>query len=62
MLKRTTYEYDIRHTGDGMDRLEILGALRMLAGMVKDADLAEVEVTSEKPDLICVKIHTIESP
>jgi hypothetical protein len=45
-----------------MDRLEILGALRMLAGMVKDADLAEVEVTSEKPDLICVKIHTIESP
>ena len=62
MIKRTTYEYDIKHTGDEMDRLEILGALYQLAEMVEDAALAGVEITSIKRDMIEVKITTVDSP
>jgi hypothetical protein len=62
MIKRTTYEYDIRHTGDEMDRLEILHMLTMLSGIIGDADLAQVEFSSEKTDLICVKITIVDCP
>lgn len=60
MIRRITEEYDIKHTGEEDDRLEVLMALRKLARLCED--VAEVEITSEKTDLICVKIHTVESP
>ena len=62
MLIRTTHEYDIKHSGDEMDRLELLSAFRVLAKIVNDAGLADVEIESVKSDLICVKIHTVASP
>jgi hypothetical protein len=62
MLKRTTYEYDIHHRGDEIERLEILHMLATLADIISNSNLAEVEVSSEKIDLICVKIHKVESP
>ena len=62
MIKRTTYEYDIKHSGDEMDRLEILSMLRQMAQMVEDAALAGVEINSTKRDLIEVKITTVDSP
>ena len=62
MIKRTTYEYDIKHSGDEMDRLEILSMLDTLAKMINDAALADVEFSSEKTDLICVKVHMVDIP
>jgi len=62
MIRRTTVEYDIRHTGDEMDRLEILYALSALAKMINDAHLGRVTVSSEKIDTICVTVETIEAP
>ena len=62
MIKRTTYEYDIKHSGDEMDRAEIMHALHQLAQMVNDAGLADVEIDTTKRDLIEVKITTVDSP
>ena len=62
MIKRTTYQYDIKHTGDEMDRLEILAAFNRLANLVEDAHGAEVTVASVKTDLISVTIETVEVP
>lgn len=62
MIKRTIYEYDIKHTGDEMDRLEILSCLRQLQEMCENAGLAGVEVSSEKTDLICVRIEVVDAP
>ncbi len=62
MIKRTTYEYDIYHRGDEVQRFEILHMLATLADIIGNSNLAEVEISSEKIDLICVKIHTVESP
>ena len=62
MIKRTTYEYDIKHTGDEMDRCEILSMLHQLKTMVEDAGLAGVEINSVKRDLIDVKIERVDSP
>jgi len=60
MIKRTTYEYNIRHAANEMDRLEILEAFHSLAKMVEDEGLATVTVRSEKSDLIYVTIETEE--
>ena len=63
MIKRTTYEYDIKHTGDEMDRLEILMAFRQLADMAQEAGQADfISVDSVKCDLITVIIETVERP
>ena len=62
MIKRTKYEYDIKHTGDEMDRLEILMAFRQLAELVEAAGQADVCVDSVKSDLITVTIETVECP
>jgi hypothetical protein len=62
MIRRTIREYDIRHTGDDMDRLEILGALCALAKIVTDAGLAGVTIESVKSDVIAVKIEEIYEP
>jgi len=62
MLIRTTYEYDIKHSGDEMDRRDLLSAFGRLADMVNGAGLADVELEIVKSDLICVKIHTVASP
>lgn len=61
MIKRTTYQYDIKHTGDEMDRLEILAAFGRLAKMVEDAHGAAVTVASVKADLISVTIETVDA-
>ncbi len=60
MMKRTIRQFDIRHTGDEMDRLEILGAFRAVADIVNGALLAEITVESVKTDLICVTIEEID--
>ena len=60
MIRSITEEYDIKHTGEENDRLEILMAFQKLAKLCETC--ADVEVTSEKSDLICVKISTFESP
>ena len=62
MIKRTIYEYDIKHTGDEMDRLEILCCLRQLAKLVEDTMQADVEISSEKTDLIAVRVTTVDVP
>lgn len=62
MIKRTRYEYDIKHTGDEMDRAEILAVLNRLAHMVEAAHGAEVTIASVKTDLISVTIETVEVP
>lgn len=62
MIKRTTYQYDIKHTGDEMDRLEIICAFQRLAEMVEEANQAAVTVESVKTDLISVTIKTVEVP
>ena len=61
MIKRTIREYDIKHTGDEMERLEILSCLRKFQKMCEDAGLAGVEVSSEKTDLIFVRIETVDT-
>ena len=62
MLKRTIRQYDIKHSGDEMDRLEILNAFWALAKMVIDASLAEVTVESVKSDVIMVTIEEVDMP
>lgn len=62
MIKRTTHAYDIKHTGDEMERLEILSAFGLMGKMIEDAGLASVEVASVKCDLITVNITTVEQP
>ena len=62
MIKRTTYEYDIKHSGGEMDRLEILSCLGKMAEMIEAAHLAEVNVQSVKTDLISVEITTVDIP
>lgn len=61
MMKRTIFEYDIYHTGDDMVRHEILHMLETFSAIARNSKLADVEVSSEKTDLICVKIHTFET-
>lgn len=62
MMKTTTYQYDIKHTGEEMDRAEILSAFGQMGRMIESAGLAEVHIRSEKNDLVCVEIITIEQP
>ena len=62
MLKRTIRQYDIKHSGDEMDRLEILGALGALAAIVNEASLADVMVESVKSDVIIVIIEEVDIP
>lgn len=59
MIRRIIEEYDIKHTGEGDDRLEILMAFQALAKLCEPC--AEVDISSEKNDLICVKITTVEA-
>jgi len=61
MMKRTIRQFDIRHTGDEMDRLEILWAFRAVADIVNGALLAGITVESVKTDLICVTIEEIDT-
>lgn len=60
MIRRIIEEYDIKHTGDEMNRVEILQAFRSLAKLCVCS--AEVTVSSEKNDLICVTIETVNVP
>lgn len=62
MITRTSHEYDIKHTGDEMERLEILSAFNLMAKMIEDAGLASVDVQSVKCDLITVTVTTVEQP
>ena len=62
MMKTTKHQYDIKHTGEEMDRAEILHAFGLMADMIEGAGLAEVNVSSMKNDLICVEIITIDQP
>ena len=62
MIRRTISEYDIKHTGDEEERLEILHCLRQLQALVESAGLAGVQVSSEKIDLIYVRIETVDAP
>ena len=62
MIKTTKYQYDIKHTGEEMDRAEILSALGLMADMIEKAGLADVNVSSMKTDLVCVEIITVEQP
>lgn len=60
MIKRTICQYDIHHTGDEMDRAEILHALNTLAKLCDHS--AEVTFESAKTDLITLTIETVEAP
>ena len=60
MIRRVVEEFDIKHTGDEMDRLEILHAFRSLAKLCEHS--AEVTISSEKTDLISVTIETVNVP
>lgn len=62
MIKRTIREYEIRHSGDEMDRLEVFHALGALAKMINDASLASVCIGSIKSDLISVTIEEVDMP
>lgn len=62
MMVTTVKQYDIKHTGEEMDRLDILMAFGELADMCGKAGLASVEVDSAKSDLIVVKITTVDTP
>ena len=62
MIRRTIREFDIRHTGDGVDRLEIMGAMQALADLVEKAGLAVVTIESVKTDTIKVTIEEIDMP
>ncbi|WP_156025853.1 hypothetical protein [Sulfitobacter sp. 20_GPM-1509m] len=62
MIRRTRYEYEIKHTGDEMDRAEIMAAFGHLAKMLEQTDQAGVEVISLKRDVISVVIETVWSP
>jgi hypothetical protein len=61
MMKRTIRQYDIKHSGDEMDRIEILAALRALWSLIQN-DRAEVSIESVKSDLIMVTIEEIDMP
>lgn len=61
MIKRTIRQFDINHTGDEEDRLEILAAFRSLAEIIGDAHLAEVSVESVKSNLITVTIEEVDA-
>ena len=60
MIRRTIAQYDVRHSGDEADRQEIMTLLLDLA--IICSGKAEVIVSSEKSDLICVTIETEEKP
>ena len=62
MIKRTTYEYDIKHTGDEMDRAEVLSLLRLIGGMVNKAGLAGVEFHDSGRNSISVTVTKIDAP
>lgn len=62
MMLTTIKQYDIRHTGDEMDRLDILAAFGELKRLCEEADQAGVDVSSEKSDLISVTITTVDAP
>ena len=62
MIRRTIREFEIRHTGDGDDRLEIMGALQALADLVEKAGLAGVKIESVKTDTICVTVEEVDMP
>ena len=62
MMITTIREYDIEHSGDEMNRLEILGALGHLAKMVIDAGLGSVGIECIKSNLISVRITEINNP
>ena len=61
MIKRTLLEYDIKHTGDEMDRLELLDCLLALAKLCP-AHEADIHIESVKTDLVAVRIEVVESP
>ena len=62
MIKRTTYEYDIKHNGDEMERAEITALLDQLATMIEDAGLASVTFEMGMNNLITVRVHTVDAP
>lgn len=62
MMKRTIREYDVKHTGDEDDRMEILCAFEALAELLNEAGIAGVTVESVKNDLITVVIEEIDMP
>jgi hypothetical protein len=62
MIKWIKREYEIKHSGEETDRLEIIMAFNLLAKMVEDAGIASVSVESIKTDTISVIVETAESP
>lgn len=60
MLVITRREYDLRHSGDEMDRAELIAALEFLAALCGDS--AEITVDRAKPDMIALTIVTVDSP
>ena len=62
MMKRTIREYDVKHTGNDDDRMEILCAFAALADLLNEAGIAGVTVESVKTDLIRVVIEEIDIP
>lgn len=61
MIKRTICEYDIKHTGDEMDRLDILYCLQQLKSLCECAIHADVTISSDKSDLISVRIEVVDA-
>ena len=62
MLKRTIRQYDIKHSGDEMARIELMSALNALADFVNGAGLADVTFESVKSDLILLTIEEADMP
>lgn len=60
MMKTTTHQYDIKHSGDEMERLELLSCLHKLGELV--GDMAGVEIVSEKSDWVTVTVTEVDAP
>ena len=60
MMVTTTHQFDIKHTGDELDRLEVLNCLHFLSEII--GDMAGVEILSAKSDLIEVTVTQVEIP